>query len=468
MKNSIIYFLLLAFITSSCNKQLNVLPTTTKVDGNVIVDRNSAQVALNGVYYRFANGGVDNNNVPTILWERVNESIPAQLAGLEGDASSTAPLSLHGYNALSAFVDVPWSYGYALINAANGFISNLQAAKNIPDTAVRRMNGEALFLRAFGNSRLLFTYGHYRDVTSKYGIILRTQFVDATAVNLPRSTVADAYTSILKDLDSAIAGLPNRNTSVIYGNVWCAKLLKARVLMNRGDYAEVISLTTDVISNSGFALETNTKDIFLKNGFSSTEVMLGAQPFPAQSQKYSEYIYYVQNPVTPLLADLFNGDPRSSWMIQTVTTGSGGQSLGVTKYYPGDVINTAPLPITENVYAFRLTEAYLLKAEALILSGGSVADAKTLLETVLGHAGITDFSSIENEDNTDSLHLMIVKEFMKNFVAEDGQEWDAVRRLPFATLQQLLPSVSAENQLALPVPNDEIIRNNLMVQNPGY
>ena len=65
MKQVIIYILSFLGILSqmSCDDQLNALPTQSKVVGNVIVDQKSAEVALNGVYYRFAEGGDDRHLV---------------------------------------------------------------------------------------------------------------------------------------------------------------------------------------------------------------------------------------------------------------------------------------------------------------------------------------------------------------------------------------------------------------------
>lgn len=56
MKQVIIYILSFLGILSqmSCDDQLNALPTQSKVEGNVIVDQKSAEVALNGVYYCFS------------------------------------------------------------------------------------------------------------------------------------------------------------------------------------------------------------------------------------------------------------------------------------------------------------------------------------------------------------------------------------------------------------------------------
>ena len=166
---------------------------------------------------------------------------------------------------------------------------------------------------------------------------------------------------------------------------------------------------------------------------------------------------------------LLNGDPRRSWtyFIYALPYGQGNAGL-FAKYYPGDTSVLSPSPIMEYSYAFRLTEAYLLEAEALVASGGSMSMARSLLETVQGHAGITDFSNVEAATTPAALQLLIVEEEMKNFVGEDGQDWLALRRLPFSTVQTLVPSITSTNQFILPIPETEIEANGLIKQNPSY
>ena len=460
---------LLSFTFGACNKQLNVYPSTQEVDGGIITDTKSATTALNGVYYQFAYGSTDYNNVPSTKWFLVNEEIPSELSGMFTNTSVTT-LGDHTYNATTYGMDFIWNYGYAIVNTANGFLKNIAPVSSIPANSKREMIAEAKFLRAFGNSQLLLYYGQYYDTTSAYGIILHTEFVTPDDIYMPRTTVAAAYDSILSDLNNAIPDLPNTNSSVAYANAWVAKLLKARVLINHGsaaDYAQVISLTKDIITNSPFTLEANTKDIFLSKALTSQEVMLGVAPFPNQTIKWSDYIYYVQDGPSPFMDGLFNGDPRTPWYIKNIPTNYGTYE-GLTKYYPGDVVNATAAPISENCYAFRLTEAYLLEAEALVASGGSMADARALLKTVMGHAGFTDFSTVDAATTTSDLQLLIVEEEMKNFVGEAGQDWFAVRRLPFATLQNLLPSVTNQSLLILPIPESEITSNGKIKQNPNY
>src|SRR5882762_948092 len=111
MKRNIInigILILLAGSFGACNKQLNVYPTTSEVDGNIITDSKSAATALNGVYYQFADGGVDNNNVPSAKWFAVNEEIPSQLSGMLTNTSGGG-LDEHTYNATTYGMDFIWN-----------------------------------------------------------------------------------------------------------------------------------------------------------------------------------------------------------------------------------------------------------------------------------------------------------------------------------------------------------------------
>jgi hypothetical protein len=117
----------------------------------------------------------------------------------------------------------------------------------------------------------------------------------------------------------------------------------------------------------------------------------------------------------------------------------------------------------------RLSEVYLLKAEAIVRSGGSLSDAKMAAKEVMTHAGVTDFSAIDNANTPDDLLLQIYYETVKSLVAEDGQEWMALLRLDFNTVKQIKPTITTQAQYILPIPHSEFVYNPAIGdQNPGY
>ena len=473
MKNHTINLLLLlaaSLISGACQKELNVFPTVAEVDGNLITDQQSAQTVLNGVYYRFADASATTGILST-QWASVNEYVASGLAGSVSSPLGTDSTFNFTFTPDNNDISSIWQYCYDLVNAADGFIRNAAPATTLPAAAKQQMLAEAAFLRAFGNSQLLLYFAQYDDPSSKYGIILRDTFVTAANVYTPRSGVAAAYTSILTDLDQAIQGLPVLNSAIYYTNASTARLLKARVLMNRGaagDYAEVISLTNDIITNGPFALEDSLKDIFLTKGLSSQEVMLGIQPYQNETYKYfiyqTSYGFQASDSLVSLLAD----DARNQWVYKFTPFFTFGYNE-LTKYYSGDPIAVSVTPLSVYCYAFRLSEAYLLEAEAITFSGGSLTTAKTLLTTVMSHAGAgtKEIAAVENAATPAALQLEIVKETLRNFVCENGVDWFALRRLPFSTIQMLNPKIPDPTKLIFPIPSFELSENDV-IQNPGY
>lgn len=472
MKNidiKLLSFLFLLLALDACKKELNVYPTTSEVDGKVIVDAQSAFTVLNGIYYRFADAGADNNNVPVLEWSDVNEALPSSLCGTMTNTSQYWTPS--GFDPKEYGADFQWVYGYNIVNAANGFLKNVDGASSIPATTKKQMIAEAKFLRAFANTQLLLYYGQFYDVNSKYGIVLRDEFVTSTNITLPRSNVGQCYTAILADLDAAIPDLPAMNNHIYYANASAAKLLKARLLINRGatgDYDEVVSLTSDIISSNLFSLEPNTKDIFLSKGFDSKEVILGVQPYPLETYKYRNNQYYFQYPVTDTLVSLLTGDPRNKWVYKSALYYGTTYVNSFSKYYSGDVDNPVQTPLSEYSYAFRLTEAYLLEAEALALENNNLPKAKSLLNEVRMHAGITSTSAVDNASSALQLQVMIEKEEIKNFIGENGEDWFALRRMPMDTIQTIQPLLKIKDRFLLPIPYAEVTYNSKVMQNPSY
>lgn len=463
----------------SCKKELDVYPTTQEVDGNVIVDTKSASTVLNGVYYRFAYGGEDYNSVPSIEWTDVNEILPSELCGSlnnssgdDGIYSLTATPSSYGVTNL-------WSYGYNIVNAANGFIKNVTSVTTIPTATKNQMIAEAKFLRAFADAELLLYFGQYYDTSSKYGIILRDEFVTSNNISLPRSTVAQSYASIIADLEAAIPNLPKTNTEAYFANASAAKLLEARVLINRaasGDLAKVVSLTTDVIQNGGFSLESSEQDIFWTKGFSSSEVIMGVQPYATQTYKFNDDQYYGQYTASPTFVTLLTGDPRNTWVYKDDQGGTiYGEYYGdvneITKFYSGSVTSPAETSLAENCYAFRLSEAYLLRAEANAAQATNLNDAQngpaadlTLVESKAGYA---DPAVAANAQNATALLALVQKEEIKNFFSENGADWFALRRLDLNDAKLIQPAFATISQhYIFPIPQTEINLNNQVIQNP--
>lgn len=465
---------LLVFTAYSCNKQLDALPKNAKVDANTIIDAGTAQIALNGAYYNFANATLTKTG-----WQ-MHQIVPAELAGYMGYGNGGFGAAYENKNK-SVSVSY-WNESYVLLNAANGVIKGVTALADnqFPRNRKKEIIAEARFLRAYGHFRLLTFYAEWYKSDSPNGVLIRDELSDLGNISKARSSVKESYDFILADLDDAIANGPAANPNV-YATKWAAMALKMRVLISRGaaaDYPAIIQLADNIIQHSPFVLEDNAIDLFHKNGLNSKEVMLAVKPQAAQElDAYSKSRQYWPGAsslyVAPLsLKNLLNNDPRQSWMIGTQKGTGVVESYFFTKYIAQ---NTIPTVVSETDYAIRLSEVYLLKAEAIVRSGGDPAAAKAIVHQIQAKAGITStennipYLEVENATGTNDLLMAIYKETVKTLVAEDGMEWLALLRLPYATVQQLKPTIISQTLYILPVPADEFRYNpSFGNQNPGY
>lgn len=450
-----------------CKKQLDKLPDNAKVEGNAITDQPSAIVALNGVYFRFANA----SNTRTD-WS-VNQIMGGRFSGYLVDATGNGGAN----DEINAFDNTgyisQWGRYYSLVNAANGVIGAVEGLADNKFVAGKKQQilGEARFLRAYGHFKLLSYFGQWFDVNSAYGVIIQDQFITLTNKDKARGTVKECYDFILTDIDYAIANAPVTGPNV-YAGKWTAMALKMRVLLSRGqgdDYAQTVTLANSIINEGPYALEPNLRDLFYTKGLASTEVMLGIKPQANQDQVYENmsgnfigrsFIYGAnQN-----LINLYNNDPRKAWIIGTQYRTSAFNYF--IKFVQPTRISTV---VSETAYAFRLTEVYLMQAEAMVRSGGALAPAKTRLKEVLSKSGLTDFTAVDAANTTDELLRQIYLEYVRNMVGEDGIEWMALLRLPFAMVQQLRPTITNKIQYILPIPKAEFLQNpKTGEQNPGY
>ena len=474
--------LLAMALTTACEDRLSALPSQSKVDDNLIVDQKSAEYALNGIYYMYAQCGTDNYDVLSTGCTLSQEIYPANFAGTVTYYQGAYMLENHDWAADNYTALNLWQAFYSQLAAANGVLHQMDAAPDDWFSGNRKTEiiAEARFMRALIHYNLLRWFAYHWDYSSPYGVLLRTEPVLASTIAKDRSTVAESYQCIMDDLDFAIDNMVEENPNH-YANTWVAKGLKARVLMMRGqgtDYADAAELTRDIINNGPYELEENVLDIFYEKGLDSPEVMFGIQPKDGQTDVYETY-YYRSNPQyepSAKLDSIFGlipGDPRREALFTEVlysysTPENPVYYTLICKHMPKD--NLASGTVEESQYQMRLTEMYLLRAEALVRSGGDRDEAKNLLKTVLSHAGVTDFTRVDNAATDDALLTEIFYEMLRNLFCESGRELEIMMRMPREAVYDFNPVYGVNEQYNIfPIPADEFLNNSLLQeQNPGY
>jgi len=476
---------------SSCSDELDALPTQSKVDGNVVVDAKSAKIAVNGVYYQYAMCGEDYYGVLSTGCANSYETYPADFAGIVTYYQGPYMFETHDGGFYFTY-DFVWTTFYSQLTAANGAIQNITNANDswFAEGEKEGYLAECRLMRAFVHYNLMRMYAYFWDIDSPYGVLLRTEATTSKNLSKARSSVKDSYEQILEDIDYAIENAPDESEKY-YTNKWVAKGLKARLLMMRGtegDYQEVLSLTNDIISNGPYQLASMVGTCH-EQGLNSTDVMFGIQPKESQTDVMEAWIYRSANTWYPTddFAALFEGDPRKGDMMSEQTVqqltydyDENGNWVGYHyedkvqnlffKHMQPDDINATTTE--ESQYQMRLTEMYLLRAEAQARTG-QLAEAKQTLKQVLTANGYTDMAFVDEAADETAMLKLIFDEYLRNLSCENGSEMVIMKRFPQPVVEAFNPEYNAGNEQysVFGIPAAEFKYNGAMttdMQNPGY
>lgn len=441
--------ILAAFLFSGCSKLTDVLevtPPNNLTPENVAPNRDGLLKLLNGAYAQLHN---------QYYYQHI-EFVPGALAGTMQRGTGIAFPDLqyqdNNLNATMGNVNNLWSAFYKMINQANWVLKLIERlpAGEITEIEKEEVIAQARGLRGMATFDALRFFGQFYDVSSPYGVLVRTEVVDFTNRHLQRSTVADTYAQIFADLDAAIEKAPDFTKSIYFSKT-SAKAFKARAMLYKGEYAAAAQLADEVINDGKRTLSPTFAAVF-SSGFASTEMIFmratDAVTYVADRKKltYSSGSTFV----TPWLKTFMTGDPRAPL------------SYNATNNYVLKVNNTTFFGPT---YFMRLAEMYLIKAEGLVRSGAPLADAKLPLQAVRSRAFGTP--QVSSATTSEALLNEIHAEIIKELCFENGSDWFANTR--FGKIMGIKPKVTSVNQYILPIPESETLSNTLFgPQNPGY
>jgi starch-binding outer membrane protein, SusD/RagB family len=452
MKQSIIATIVAVFLFASC-KLVNVTdvsPVNQLEDANAITTVEKAQSALYGTY------GILNGS--TLAF---NYYMPAaaSLMGLTMDPVQDG----FNYSENNVPTDHYWlenmyTGGYKMINMSNHIITKTTALSG-SDPRKTRIIGEAKFLRAMSNFYLLRLFGEFYDTTSAYGLVLRLDPVkDAEA--LPRSGVLATYDQINKDLDEAILET-NEFSSTFYASKIAARSLKAKVLLYQQRYTEAAAMARQVTTTSQRSLEDTFKIIFSKKIKDTREVIFQT-PYDAGTNINNKcYAFNAWFAPSAYYRAFMMGDRRDSMAIAV-----NGTRVRNGKFLAGQVDGAPSNSDTE--YFIRLAELYLIQAEAIVRSNGSLDEARSALNKIRKRAQMPDITLNDKA----GLLKAIREEKIRELGAESGEEWyDLVRYASKGELdiKTFKPDFMGKERYILPIPLKSIqASGKIVVQNPGY
>jgi hypothetical protein len=169
-------------------------------------------------------------------------------------------INLQGTNTA---VTLMWQQLYSAVNLCNTGINRIAGVGYSTQQRSTR-EAELRFLRAFYYWHIVETWGNVNFTLDE------TQGIVTTANRTP---VAIFYAQIIKDLQFAVANLPNTTTD--YGRVTkpAAEAFLSRIYLSQGMNREASNYAADVIKNYGFSLVPNYADLWRMDNLLNKEVV---------------------------------------------------------------------------------------------------------------------------------------------------------------------------------------------------
>lgn len=498
MRNIIKILTVLFLATSySCSSDwLDVSPSDGLSKDQAINNLADAKVALTGVYDAIQGNSDANIQGPSYYGARM-----IYFGDVRGDdmqareaTGRTGPSYVMNYT-ITGEPQI-WLAPYRLIRRANNLITAIDEGR-VSDAAQADQNdlkGQALAIRALAHFDLVRVYSLPYYVTKGAGlgipIVLRAESYDFVA---GRNSIDEVYTQVIKDLTESIS-LMKSSKSLGYFNTWAAKALLARVYLYKGDNENAYKTALDVINNSPYSLWKSEEYTSAWAKAGTSEVLFEIVNYDTDDWVDRESIGYLYaedgyadalmtNAFVDLVATKYPKDVRQGVMLRSNLPDADAKKepWGLNKVYinkyPGregfDDIRV------NNISILRLSEVYLIAAEAAAKLSDGVSAAKYLNAIVLrGNPDATPVSA--SEATLDR----ILQENRIEFVGEGHRFFDlmrngkeVVRYTNDTDMGWHLP-LSAESRkfdvnyfrVILPIPDNEVRANPLIreQQNPGY
>ena len=332
MKNSIKFLILSVLfsglISSCADDYLDTVPTD-KVDGTTIFkDANSAQTAINGSYSMLWRAAFGSSNTThsyghqsTLFAQDLMADDAVQMAfnwfGWDYDLDYTSRINV-GTGSRSYNV---WNMLYTVISNVNYIIA--EDGKIAGDqTLANSIVAQAYALRAFCYFELIQGFQKtYLGNENAPGVPVYTEPTRAGDEGKPRGTVAEVYTRINEDLESAIAlftsiGKPKQShcSNIDY---YVAKGFQARVALVQGKWDLAYSAANEAMSRTGLRLLNSSEILDGMSDLSLASNLWVMEMIPDQSPIYGSLYCFLD----PYTSTAYGNQQRkciSSWLYDKI------------------------------------------------------------------------------------------------------------------------------------------------------
>ncbi|MEW6507168.1 MAG: RagB/SusD family nutrient uptake outer membrane protein [Bacteroidota bacterium] len=527
--------LISAFIFTSCVNDLNVEPIDPNVNtlNNVFKDQAAYKKALAKLYASYAISGqtgggggspdiagIDENfgNYLRQYWGL--QELSTDEAIIAWDDATIKDFHWHTWAPNDVFLTALYSRIFYTITICNEFIRNadekIGSASGSFLTDLKAFKAEARFLRALSYWHAIDMFGNVPFVTE----------ADKPGAFFPkRITRPELFNYIEKELKEIelelVPARQNEYARADRGAAWflLAKLyLNAKVYTGTEKYTDALTYINRVIA-AGYSLESNYEHLFTADNNKSAEIVFTIAFDGQNTQQYGgmTFLLHASNGGGMPLFGIDGGwggirtikdfvakfnisesnfanttqyrgaDKRgmfffdnSKWQWEITNVGTFTHGIGVTKFKNvtstgAAAPNAHPTFVSTDFPMFRLADAYLMYAEA-VLRGGSGGDINTAVNYV---NALRQRAYGNNTGNVTAATLTL------NFLLDERARelyWEGHRRTDLVRFGQFTSGpyvwewkgkvkngiqTSAHRDL-YPIPINDLNANPNLVQNPGY
>ena len=457
-------------------------------------DESEMEAAVRGTYAKLTD----------FFWFNIN-SHNLGFTLLPGDDITTlgnAPFeAFFNLNSATGEIDYMYKKYYELVGRSNIILEKIETAdasvyKNADLKKTHR--GEALFLRGYA----FFKLGNYFGTSPL--INQRIKSIEGTTPSPSKD--GELLDQAIKDFQEAATLLPaswsveNRGrvtANAANGMLGKALVYRGSIKKNGADFAAALvalnKVTAKLVANYGdnfsAKAENNDESLFefqatefgVDNVWLSNDYGGGVGSTSAYWGFYEDHWSMFGAPrfnATQKLIKTFEaGDPRLSVLVDSGTA-------NIRKYVADDVKTSTGPGSANNPRILRHAEILLLKAEALLESGGSTLEAIKAVNEVRTRArnmvsgGKAPANYSETESDKAKIWTWITNERFMELAGEEGtryldlRRWHLAGKINLATwdFSSERPDVvwDAKKNVLYPIPLSELDYNKNMQQNAGY
>lgn len=398
-----------------------------------------------------------------------------------------------------------WNTIYGGIKDINVPLSKIQPGiknGNLDEALGIRLEGELKFLRAYYYFTAVRLWGNIP-------LMLEPLESGLKAFEISQAPQEEVFNTIIQDLEYATSNLPESYSGADVGRVTngAAKTLLAKVYLWRENYSNAESLLRDVVNSGNYALLDNYADIFDPQNKNNAESIFEVQFQEGDKGESSNFIYqftpvgsfpdvipklvgdgtWGKNlPTRELVGAYEDGDLRKETSIGFFNRTDTDSIPYVKKWAHATDPNFARTD--DNWPVMRYADVLLLLAEAINEQGYETGEPFSLLNEVRDRAGLSSLTSTDLP-NQEAFREALLRERRVELAFENHRWYDLIRfgvavermnahgqvatqnpATPFTPVTPLNPDAyNVESFMLLyPIPENELIINPNMEQNPGY